>query len=167
MNDISKVESEKKMDTAEFKALIENLGLTFQDLIEKKILSCPPPTSLYDDTNTLEVDLMQGMELVFNKESSRLEMIHFSVDQKKTNSFSYFERLPEPLNKLTNQAVSKELLGRPIHSATKEELFGTDIYSWDTFQLKQEIHPEAFLDIQYDELKNTKYLSVSLMNSQP
>ncbi len=155
------------MDTAKFKALFENLGSTFQDLTERKILSCPPPTSLYDEANTLEVELMQGMELVFNKESYRLEMIHFSVDQKKPNSFSYFEILPDPLNKLKNQEVSQEVLGRPIHSATKEELLGTDIFFWDTFQLALEIHPEAFIEIQYDELKNTKYLSVSLMNTQP
>lgn len=152
------------MDTKEVEKLIRNLGYTYQALVDNKIIPNIHPAALYGDSDTLEIELESGFELVFNKEFLRFEMIHLSRIVNESKGLTLFSDMPYPINEVTSKAQARLLLGEPIITASDLELLETDLYGWDTYQLSQNLHPAAMLEFQYDSKFDTVYLTISLMD---
>jgi hypothetical protein len=152
------------MDTKQIEKIIRNLGYTYQALIDNKIIEATEPRPLYLDSDTLEIELEGGFELVFSKGFLRFEMIHLSCGANKVTGTSSFSNMPYPLNRIICKSETRKILGEPIYSASDLELLETDLYGWDTYQLSPNLHPAALLEVQYDSQLDTIYLAISLMD---
>ena len=148
------------MNNKDFVNLIKHMGHSYEDLVLRKILYDTTLGKLYESDDTLEVKLSPNIELVFWTETKRFEMIILRYEK----SASHRAILPSPLNNMINQSDAQFELGEPLYSKTQIELFQTDIYGWDTYQLDSDIHPEAILDIQYDKEMQISTILISLMD---
>jgi len=154
------------MDTKEIEKLLRNLGYPYAALVSNNIIKACEPKKLYEDEESLEIELCPDLELVFWAETMRLEMIiiKFKDCYRESTIKSTRKVLPTPLDKITNQHDTHILLGPPMFSKSQLELFGTELYGWDTYQLNTNLHPEALLDVQYDEKMNIANLVISLID---
>lgn len=150
------------MDTKQIEKLLRNLGYTYDALVSNGIIEKLELQKLYDTEETLEISLAPGVELVFWSETRRLEMIEFRLDPNGECAFR--AALPAPLNIISNQTDTRALLGRPLYSLSQMELLATELYGWDTYQLDDKLHPEAFLEVQYDSGMNVSCIMISLMD---
>lgn len=150
------------MENNNLESIIRNLGSTYDELKAKKIINTEKPTELYIDSDTLEIELSENVELVFSPEKLRLEMIYIRL-RKEESGRSALD-LPDYLSLLKNKAAVQHELGRPIYSKNTLELHATELYGWDTYQLKGSLHPEALLDIQYNKSMEVVYLIISVMD---
>lgn len=148
------------MNNNEFVNLIKHMGHSYEDLVSKKILYGTSLENLYQSDETLEVQLSPDIELVFWTETKRFEMIILKYEK----SSSHRAILPTPLNNVMNQSDAQFELGEPLYSKTQIELYQTDIYGWDTYQLDSNLHPEAILDIQYNKDMQISSILISLMD---
>lgn len=151
------------MDQNTLNKIIRNLGYTHDSLLQNEIIPDCKPSKLYNDSETLEVELEQGFELVFS-ERLRFEVIYIVLDLKSAGRFKHQLNLPTPLSFLTSKSEVARNLGEPIHSATELDLLDSDLFGWDTYQLPEHLHPSSFLDVQYDAQMNVKYLLITLMD---
>jgi hypothetical protein len=151
------------MDHNTLNKIIRNLGYTHDSLLQNGIIPASTPSKLYDEGDTLEVELEQGFELVFS-ESLRFETIFIVLDINNSSRFNHQENLPTPLSLLKSKFEVTNILGKPIHSASKIDLLNSDLFGWDTYQLPEHLHPSSFLDVQYDAQMNVKYLLITLMD---
>lgn len=148
------------MKNNDFVNLIKHMGHSYEDLVSNKILHGTSLENLYESDETLEVQLSPSIELVFWAETKRFEMIILKYDK----SSSQRAILPSPLNNIINQSDVQFELGEPLYSKTQIELYQTDIYGWDTYQLDSNLHPEAILDIQYNKDMQIGSILISLMD---
>lgn len=152
------------MDTKQIEKIIRNLGYTYQALVDNKIITASKPAPLYLESDTLEIEISGGFELVFSNDFLRFEMIHLKCNIKEADGPNSFSLMPYPLNKIVCKSETRKILGEPMYSASDIELLETDLYGWDTYQLSTNLHPAALLEVQYDSDMNTIYLSISLMD---
>jgi len=151
------------MDQNTLNKIIRNLGYTHESLLQNQIIPDCQLSKLYGDSDTLEVELEQGFELVFS-ERMRFEVIYIVLDLKSSGRFNYQANLPSPLSLLKSKSDVISSLGQPIHSASDLDLLDSDLFGWDTYQLPEHLHPSSFLDVQYDAQMNVKYLLITLMD---
>lgn len=154
------------MDTKEIEKLLRNLGYPYAALVSNNIIKPSEPKQLYEDDESLEIELNPDLELIFWAETMRLEMIIIKPTGSSRAGKDYHTQkiLPAPLNTITNQQDTHDLLGDPMYSKSQLELYGTELYGWDTYQLNTRLHPEALLDIQYNEEKNITNIIISLID---
>lgn len=150
------------MENNNLESIIRNLGSTYDELKEKKIINTKKPTALYLESDTLEIELSENVELVFCPDKLRLEMIYIRVRSRASDKCSLL--LPDYLSLLKDKAAVQQELGSPIYSKNTLELHATELYGWDTYQLKTSLHPEALLDIQYNKSMEVVYLIISVMD---
>lgn len=136
------------MNSANMERLIKNLGCSYDHLIENQVISNHPLQSLYDD-DTLEIELVPGIELVFCPETLRFEVIYITLKTSEQDANSYGGILPPPFGGLVTQEQVRKALGEPIFSKRTIELQGTGLSGWDTYQLKPEWHHAALVEFQY------------------
>ena len=150
------------MENNNLESIIRNLGKTYDELKAKKIINTEKPAALYLDSDTLEIELSENIELVFSPEKLRLEMIYIRLIPETNDKNSLL--LPDYLSFLKDKAAVQQELGNPIYSKSTLELHATELYGWDTYQLKGSLHPEALLDIQYNRSMEVAYLIISVMD---
>lgn len=153
------------MNKEEIEIIIKNLGSPYQLLVSKNILNSSELVCLYEDTDTLEFELTKSIELIFWTESLKLEMIIFKINSAlPVLEFKAQSCLPGQLSFLKSQSDVHRELGAPIFFKTPMELYGTEFYGWDTFQLDKNLHPEALIDIQYDKSFLIRNIMISLID---
>jgi hypothetical protein len=145
--------------------LIRKMGTSHQELVSEKLIPNTELKQLYEDEDTLEIEIAPGVELAFWSESLCLEMITFNFERalNKENP-EFMEMLPHPLNKLKSQSDVHLELGKPMISKTQLELSAINLYGWEIYQLDTNLHPEATLDIQYNKHMHIQNLIISLMD---
>jgi hypothetical protein len=148
------------MDNKIIENLIRRLGSSYKVLVAENLIGQDEPKSHYIDSDTKEIFIDPNIELVFWAENLRFEMI--VVKAGKLNNIK--EELPTALNILKNTTDVRRDLGEPMFTKSELELYGTEFYGWDTYQLPISLHPEALLDIQYDKNKKISNIIISLMD---
>jgi hypothetical protein len=151
------------MDRKELEKVIRNLGYHYEAMISNSIIDKVPAEHIYTDEDTIEVVLENGIELVYWKETMRFEMI---VITGKSLSKDLISLLPEPLCHIGNRTTTLASLGQPIIEKTPLELVNSDLYAWDFYQLRESLHPEASLEIQYGEQMEVSTIMISLLDKQ-
>lgn len=153
------------MNNSDFANLISNMGSCHSALIEKGLIPDTELVHLYEDEDTLELQIAPGVELVFYSETQRFEMITLSFKRRFNNVMSDFKAiLPKPLDSVENQTEVHKELGPPMFTKSELDLFPTELYGWDVYQLDSGLHPEAILDIQYNKEMLISNILISLMD---
>lgn len=138
------------MNSENMERLIKNLGCSYDALIANKVIDNLPLQDLYEDGETLEVEPVPGVELIFWPETLRFEVIYITLkDSDNSNLPIYLGELPEPFKKIRDQKQVRHIFGRPIFSKDLRQLHGTGLSGWDTYQLEPNWHPAAFVEFQY------------------
>lgn len=135
------------MNSVNMERLIKNLGCSYDALIANKVIENLPLQSLYEDGDSLEIEPVPGIELVFWPETQCFEVIYITL--KDSNLPVYKGELPAPFKEVTNQEEVRRVFGEPAFSKSALELFGTGLSGWDTYQLDPSWHPAALLEFQY------------------
>lgn len=153
------------MNNNDFAKLISKMGSPHHVLVAENLIPATELKHLYEDEDTLELEIAPGIELVFWAETSRLEMIHINYERANVEGkYDLTALLPAPLNKARNENDVHIALGQPMFSKTERDLLQTELYGWDIYQLDNSLHPEAVLDIQYNKFKNICNIQISLMD---
>lgn len=153
------------MNDKNLEHLISKLGSSHQVLIAENLIPDTKLVKMYEDEDTLELEMAPGIELVFWAESLRLEMIHINFQRASTEDESHLSSLlPSPLSTLKNESDVHNVLGKAMFSKSERELMQTELYGWDTYQIDPSLHPEAILDIQYDKNRTICNMQISLID---
>lgn len=155
--------------TPDMENLIRNLGCSYDALVHNKVIDKLPLESLYEDGQTLEVEPVDGLQLVFwpdaiRQESSRFELIFITVKVDGGGAPVYTGMIPSPYGSLKNRDTVNQTLGRPITSRSTLELIGTGLTGWDTYQVESRFHPTALVDFQYIENNAVGHIQFSVMD---
>lgn len=138
------------MNSLNMERLIKNLGCSYDALIANKVIDKLPLQNLYEDGESLEIEPVPGVELIFWPETQRFEVIYIALrNSTESNQLLYEAELPSPFNAMAYQEEVHKILGEPIFSKSALELMGTGLTGWDTYQLNQQWHPAAFVEFQY------------------
>lgn len=138
------------MNPENMERLIKNLGSSYDALIENKIIDNLPLQDLYEDGETLELEPVPGIELVFWPETLRFEVIYVTLkDGDDSSNLVYLGELPEPFKHINDQRQVRKLFGKPIFAKGAMQLHGTGLSGWDTYQLETSWHPAALVEFQY------------------
>lgn len=151
------------MNSENMERLIKNLGCSYDHLITNKVIENHPLQSLYDD-ETLEIELVPGIELVFSPENLRFEVLYITLKTDEQDANSYSGSFPKPFDRLTTQEQVREALGAPIYSRKPIELQGTGLSGWDTYQLPPVLHHAALVEFQYIKKMIISRILFSLIN---
>jgi hypothetical protein len=152
------------MDQKEIEKLIRNLGYHYSAMVTNQIIGESQPVHHYDDEDTAEILLDNGIELVFWSETMRFESILLSMQSTRARSSRLKDVLPNPLNLVHSREDALKHLGTPILSKSPLELIALEMFAWDLYQLKDNLHPEATLEIQYDKAMAVHTIIISLMD---
>ncbi|RMO79704.1 Bacteriocin immunity protein [Pseudomonas syringae pv. philadelphi] len=146
-------------------SLIKNMGMSHKALMQEGLITDTNLSHLYESEETLELEIAPGIELVFWEETLCLEMITFSFARALNKADPVFMGiLPYPLDKIRNKRDARLLLGAPMFTKSQMDLFPTELYGWDVYQLDSSLHPEAILDIQYNEDMLVSNILISLVD---
>jgi hypothetical protein len=105
---------------------------------------------LYEDGESLEIEPVPGIELIFWPETLRFEVIYITLKDDKNAKLPVFAgELPEPFKSITDQKQVHKTFGDPMFSKGAMELRGTGLSGWDTYQLEPNWHPAALVEFQY------------------
>jgi hypothetical protein len=152
------------MDKKEIEKLIRNLGYHYPAMVTNQIISGSQPVHHYDDEDTAEIQLDNGIELVFWSETMRFESIVLTMQSTQARSSGLSDILPEPLNFVRSREDVLKQLGAPVFSKSALELISLEMFAWDLYQLKDSLHPEATLEVQYDKTMTILRIIISLMD---
>lgn len=140
------------MNSVNMERLIKNLGCSYDALIANEVIDNLPLQDLYEDGESLEIEPVPGIELIFWPETLRFEVIHITLKDDDLPVFT--GELPEPFRGIKEQKQVHSTFGVPIFSKTAMELLGTGLSGWDTYQLDPNWHPATLVEFQY--VKNMK-----------
>ncbi|WP_241779046.1 DUF6392 family protein [Pseudomonas corrugata] len=130
--------------------LIKNLGCSYDALIANQVIDDLPLQDLYEDGESLEIEPVPGIELIFWPETLRFEVIYVTLQDDQYDNVPLFTGvLPAPFGLMSDQSQVHEALGEPMFSKSAMELQGTDLCGWDTYQLHSHWHPAALVEFQY------------------
>lgn len=151
--------------TVQMERLIKNLGCSYDALIANQVIDDLPLQDLYQDGESLEIEPVQGIELIFWPETQRFEAIYIFLTQESDNTPNAFSgELPPPFNSMNNQTEVHKLMGNPIFSKSAMELLGTELSGWDTYQLGSNWHPAAIVEFQYTHNMQISRICFSLID---
>lgn len=138
------------MNPENMERLIKNLGSSYDALIANKIIDNLPLQDLYEDGETLEIEPVPGVELIFWPETLRFEIIYITLKESHNSAIQvYTGELPDPFKQVRDQKQVRNIFGQPISSKGHMQLYGTGLSGWDTYQLEPNWHPAAFVEFQY------------------
>lgn len=153
------------MNSENMERLIKNLGCSYDALIANKVIDKLPLQDLYEDGESLEVEPVPGIELIFWPETLRFEVIHITLTGDQVHDLPVFSGiLPAPFTSISNHTQVRETFGNPIFSKTAMELKGTGLSGWDTYQLDTSWHPAVLVDFQYSKNQQISKLLFSLID---
>lgn len=145
--------------------LINNLGNSYQTLVglglvEKHSIR----VSEYEDTDTLEIESIPGLELIFEPDSCRFETIYIRLRNDPDCDLPlYSAPLPNPLRLISDRQEAINHLGGPLYSGEADPT--NQILARDTFQLDQHLHHAASLSLYYGADLKPNTIVVSLLDA--
>lgn len=141
------------------KRLIQNLSSSYDALIANEVIHSLPLQELYEDSDTLEIEPVPGIELIFWKETQSFEAIYITLGSAQNPGQPVFAGdLPHPFGEVKEQSQVHNVFGAPMFSKSVMELRGTGLHGWDTYQLDANWHRAATVDFQY--VKNMKISTI-------
>lgn len=153
------------MNSVNMERLIKNLGCSYDALIANNVIDNLPLQTLYEDSESLEIEPVPGIELIFWPETLRFEVIYITLkDEEGANLPVFAGELPEPFRSATDQKEVHKTFGNPMFSKGALELLGTGLSGWDTYQLDPNWHPAALVEFQYVKHKQISRLLFSLID---
>ena len=153
------------MNSVNMERLIKNLGCSYDALIANKVIDNLPLQDLYEDGESLEIEPVPGIELIFWPETLRFEVMHITLKDEQNPTLPVFAgELPEPFRELTKQSDVHKIFGIPIFSKSALELRGTGLSGWDSYQLDQNLHPAALVEFQYIKSMRISRMLFSLID---
>lgn len=145
--------------------LINNIGKSYHDLVklglvEKNSLR----ESQYEDSHSLEIESIPGLELVFDPIAHRLESIYIRLrNYTGLNLTIYSDPLPKPFDQFQQRNDSYKYVGMPLSSTEADNSQGFP--TSDHFQLNTDLHPAALMDLQYGEDEKLNVIAISLFDA--
>jgi hypothetical protein len=142
------------MDSATLERCIHNLGSSYDLLVAIGVIPSRPLQNVYEGNESLVVDVEDGLELLFQAETKRLEEIVITLGAGLGEDQPvYSGEMPKRYSSLTTQANVLAILGPPLESRGRVEFPGTQITmgGWDTYQVPASLHEAVFVDFQYNE----------------
>lgn len=145
--------------------LINNLGNSYHTLVKLGLVGKNSiRESQYEDTDSLEIESIPGLELVFEPVSCRFETIYIRLrDDEIFGLPIYSDPLPNPLSLISNRHDTINHLGGPLYSGEADPI--NHIPARDTFQLDQNLHPAASLSLYYGADLKPNTIMVSLLDT--
>ncbi|MDD1012775.1 DUF6392 family protein [Pseudomonas rubra] len=145
--------------------LINNLGKTYHDLVKLGLIEKNSiRESQYEDSDSLEIESISGIELVFEPIAYRFEAIYIRL---RNDAYSELPTYPAPLPKslceIHERYDSHKIFGKPISSTEANHTAG--IPAADIYQLDTNLHPAAQLSLQYGTSKNLNVIAISLLDA--
>jgi len=149
------------MSPEKFELLLRNIGNTYSQLVTEEVIEAHPlQMSEYEDCDSLEIEAIPGLELVFSEITYRLEHVYVRLrNDSGCNLPLYTGGLPEPFRSIRERKHAHQLLGKPI-SSRLEEFYGSDLY-----QLDPKLHPETQIHFQYGTDSTLKVIAFSLFGA--
>lgn len=151
------------MGSAAIERWIKNLGGSYASLVANGVIPDLPLQELYEDSESLEIEPVAGVELGFWVESKCLELIRVSLENVPGGIPPFTGELPAPFNEATSQKSVHQIFGAPMFSKSSRELAGTGLSGWDTYQLSADYHTTALLDFEYGRESRVSSITFSLM----
>ena len=151
------------MGSAAIERWIKNLGGSYDSLIANQVIPDLPLQELYEDSDSLEIEPVVGIELGFWSESKCLELIRVSLENVPGGIPPFVGELPAPFNGATSQKTVHQIFGAPMFTKSARELAGTGLSGWDTYQLSAEYHAAALLDFEYGRDLEVSSITFSLI----
>lgn len=145
--------------------LINNLGNSYHTLVRLGLVGKNSiRESQYEDTDTLEIESVPGLELVFEPISCRFETIYIRLkDDENSGLPIYSEPLPNPLGRISDRHDTVKHLGAPLWGGEADPT--NQLPARDTFQLDQLLHPAASLSLYYGPDLKPNTIVVSLLDA--
>lgn len=151
------------MGSATIERWIKHLGGSYDSLVATGVIPDLPLQELYEDSDSLEIEPVQGIELSFWVETKDLELIRVSIEDIPGGIPPFRGELPPPFADAMCQKQVHQIFGRPMFSKGARELSGTGLGGWDTYQLSDTYHPAALLDFQFNEDLKVSNITFSLI----
>lgn len=151
------------MGSATLERWIKHLGGTYDSLVAHGVIPDLPLQELYEDSDSLELEPVAGIELGFWSETKNLELVRVCLADDPDGIPPFTGDLPAPFGGATCQKMVHQIFGRPMFAKGDRELAGTGLGGWDTYQLSSEYHPAALLDFFYDQDRQVSAITFSLI----
>jgi hypothetical protein len=151
------------MGSATLERWIKHLGGTYDSLVAQGIIPDLPLQELYEDSDSLEIEPVEGIELGFWIKTKNLELIRVCLADDPDGIPPFTGELPAPFDNARRQELVHQLFGRPMFSKGALELAGTGLGGWETYQLSAEYHSAALLDFFYDQDQQVSSMTFSLI----
>lgn len=151
------------MGSATLERWIKHLGGSYDSLVATGVIPDLPLQELYEDSDSLEIEPVEGIELSFWIKTKGLELIRVSLESVPDGIPPFKGELPAPFAGATRQEFVHQIFGRPMFSKSDRELVGTGLGGWDTYQLSAKYHPAALLDFFYDQAQQVSSITFSLI----
>ncbi|MER2470907.1 DUF6392 family protein [Photorhabdus laumondii] len=104
------------------KELIDNLGQTAEQLIEKKIILANKFEYFFEGDEEFFYKPESGMRLVFDDVSKRLKSIQFTLINIYDNNGAYNGEIPYPFSHSMDRAIVRALMGEPDSAGGPEKI---------------------------------------------
>ncbi|MBK0155577.1 hypothetical protein IAE35_19745 [Pseudomonas sp. S75] len=145
--------------------LINNLGNSYHTLVRLGlVVEHSIRLSEYENSDSLEIESIPGLELVFEPNNCRFETIYIRLRNDENCSLpTYSDQLPNPLDLISDRYDAYNYLGAPLYSYEADP--DNRIPAEDTFQLDQQLHSEANLSFQYGADLKPNTIVVSLLDA--
>ncbi|WP_438299561.1 DUF6392 family protein [Pseudomonas sp. NMS19W] len=145
--------------------LINNLGNSYHTLVRLGLVDEHSiRLSEYEDSDSLEIESIPGLELVFEPNNCRFETIYIRLRNDQNYSLpTYSDQLPNPLDLISDRHDAYNCLGDPLYSGEAD--LNNKIPARDTFQLAQNLHSAASLSVQYGTDLKPNTIVVSLLDA--
>lgn len=149
---------------------IKKLGKSYSNLVNSNLVPAQPLARLYEDSQSLEVEPCQGIELSFWFETQRFEAIYITlISQVPDQEQAYSGTLPPPFDLLKTQVDVRATLGAPYKSKGAESWIGPPAFKmggWDFYELDSSLNPNCQVEFQYDQKMNIYLLSFSVFDKE-
>ncbi len=145
--------------------LINNMGKSYRDLVKLELVEKHTlRESQYEDSDSLEIETIPGLELVFDPIAQRLESIYIRLrNHTNQNLPTYLNPLPIPLNLFQQRKDSYKYVGIPLSMTEADKTMG--LPASDQFQLNTDLHPAALMNLQYDDDEKLNLIAISLFDA--
>ncbi len=145
----------KRSSATKIRNWINSLGLPFSNLVDQGIVSDSPLLALYEDSDTLDLEPVPGIELSFGAESKIFKAMYITVfSNDAADAPVYAGDLPPPYNDSLTKDKVREIFGNPLRShgvMRFTEPVSKTIGGWDFYMLDDFQNPGVQVEFQYDE----------------
>jgi len=154
------------MNASKVKMLIDSLGLTHTELIEKSIVPDDDLLELFPGIDELYLEPEVGVELSFWEETECFESLHFTLQKTTPSTVEYKGELPAPYSLKMNHSMVRELFGEPLEYSgpviMPEPMGRTG--GWEYYALDPVLHPDKKVLFKYLESMEVSSIVFTLVD---